>query len=202
LRKKADLVFSLVVLLLAGWMVWQARAWQLTASLFPFTVGIPAIALALLQCGFALRRLRQPEPAAGQGQTVYQGAAADAVASAIESAYGVESEAAQALELDPAVARRRTLEISAWIVAFAVGVLLLGFRLGAFLLPLLFLKFAAREGWRSSILLGLVTYVLFYGIFVAGLHLVLPPGQIADSLGLDSFDSYAVDPLLRLLGGH
>jgi len=78
-------------------------------------------------------------------------------------------------------------------------VLLLGFRVSAALLPLLFLKVAARERWSNSIMLGMGTYLLFYLIFVAGLHLVLPPGTVADTFGLDSFDSYLVDPITNLL---
>ncbi len=200
MQKKADLAFSVVVLLLAVGMVWQARQWELTASLFPFTVGIPAIGLALLQCSFAVRELARRQ-ATSTAEAAYEDAGAGTVASAIESAFGKESEATQALEIEPALARRRTLEMSAWIVGFAAGVLLLGFRVSALLLPMLFCRIAAREGWRTSVGLGLVTYLLFYGIFVAGLHLVLPPGAVADTLGLDSFDSYLVDPVARIIAG-
>jgi hypothetical protein len=211
LQKKADLAFSVAVLLLLAWMVWQAMGWQVTASLFPFTVGLPALALALLQCTFAVRKLRQ-KAAGPAGETFqtrllqlsqpdYHDAGAGAVASAIDSAYGPGSEASEALEIDPAVARRRTIEMSVWILAFTAAVVLLGFRVSAALLPFLFMRIAARERWLPSILLGIGTYLVFYWIFVAGLHLVLPGGTIADALGLESFDSYLVDPIGVAIGG-
>ncbi|HYY89733.1 MAG TPA: hypothetical protein VFA49_13120, partial [Chloroflexota bacterium] len=63
-RKQADLIFSVVLLAVVGWMVWEAGKWDLRARLFPLAVGVPALGLALLQLGFLLRPTRAQTPAA------------------------------------------------------------------------------------------------------------------------------------------
>ena len=57
--------------------------------------------------------------------------------------------------------RRRTLEISFWAVAFAVGLYLLGFKVGGLIIPTIFLRFQARELWLTSLLYSLGVYVFF-----------------------------------------
>jgi hypothetical protein len=57
-RKQIDLLVSVVVLAVISWMVWEARQWDVRARLFPLAVGIPAIGVALVQVGFAVRSLR------------------------------------------------------------------------------------------------------------------------------------------------
>ncbi len=177
MRTKAELAVSVAILLGVSWMVWYARDWSLLARLFPTTIGVLAIVVAAVQCGFAVRN-------------VMAGAAP-----AKPSGYAV---AAEAVPAD--VVRRRTWEIALWFLVFGVGVMLLGFRVSALLLPLAFLKVAARESWRTAVPLAAGIYFAFYLIFSVGLHIPFPPGAVADVLGIDSFDSYVVDPAIDAIG--
>jgi len=104
--------------------------------------------------------------------------------------------AAAGVTLEPILARRRTLSIAAWTLAFALGFWLLGFKVGGPLLSLLFLRFQARESWTMSVLYGLGVYLFFLLGFELALGVPLPPGVIATSLGLQSIDGYLVNPLL------
>jgi len=225
-RKKADLVFSALLLLLAVWMVWAARDWAFRARLFPWTIGIPAIALASLQMVFAVRHVLESggQVAAGEGAPVAPSASHSAssgrgsgqaagqvdgaetdravVASAVEGAFGTGSEATEGEELPPEVVWRRTFGMSAWIMLFAVTVVLLGFKVSAGLATLAFLRFAAREKWKPTLLISLGTYLFFYLAFDRALNIPFPPGWIAETLGLQSFDAYLVDPVIRLLAGR
>jgi hypothetical protein len=179
---RGDFLFGLVVLGMLGWMVWEARAWPLTPQLFPLTIGIPAVALALLQVGFATRRLfgwsrqraAEPRPA-------------------------MEPLAAGEGVLSAALARQRTIEMAFWILAFTLGVLVLGFRVGALVLPLAFFRLAGRERWRVAVPIAFGTYLCFTLLFAKGLHIPFPNGVLADTLGLESPDSYVLRPLLGAL---
>ncbi len=170
MRNRTDIVIGVLLVALLLWAVWEAQDWPARTRFFPLAVGYPVLVMAgvHLACSLWLG-LRSPEPA-------------------------VEA----AAPLDPAVVRRRTLEISFWAVAFAVGLWLLGFKVGGLVMPVLFLRFQARELWRTSLLYGLGVYLFFKGGLEEALSFPLPPGRIAHSLGLYSFDSYLTDPILNL----
>ena len=215
LRKRADLVFSVLVLVMVVWMVWDAQNWSLRARLFPWTIGIPAVALALLQVGFAVKNMLQHEPAAAEAAVrptpgerpvpllpeEQRDEDAAVVAAAVESAFGAGSAAAEEEEIPPALARRRTVEMIAWILGFALGVTLLGFRLGAAVVTLAFMRWGAHERWKTTVIITLATYVVFFLIFDWGLNTPLPPGMIADAFGLDAFDAPLTDGIKRLFSG-
>lgn len=212
LRKRADLVVSIGILLLVAWMVFDAQQWSLRARLFPWTIGIPAVGLALLQVVFATRNIlaataapeaehapslvERPPPLPAVEQKDEDAAV---VAAAVESAFGAGSAAAEEEAIPPAVARRRTVEMSLWILAFGLGVVLFGFRLGAVLVTFGFLRWGAHESWKATILISIATYLMFFLIFDVGLNTPFPPGIIADALNVDAFDSVITDPIKRLI---
>lgn len=202
-RKQADLVFTLVLLAVVSWMVWEAGKWDLRARLFPVAVGVPAIGLALLQLGFLLKpslsrmRAAAPDraaPDAGQGSTGV------VMAEAIERAFGPGSASEVEAAVPPEVARARTLHMVGWVLAITVGIVVLGFELGAALLTFLFLRFASHERLRTSVLIALATYLSFYVLFDRALFIPFPPGALADAVGLEKpLDHYVVDPIASLL---
>ncbi len=214
-RKKADLIFSILILAIAVWMVWEARDWGFRARLFPWAIGYPAIGLALLQLGFAIRHALAPAPqpetqraaVARPGaprpdelEAIQRGPDAAVVEAAVESAFGPGSEAAEEEEeLPPELVRRRVIQMTAWILAFAVGVVLLGFKVSSALTTFAFLRFGAHETWKTTFWLALGTYLFFFLVFDYSLSIPLPPGWVAESLGLQSFDSYLTDPVIRLI---
>jgi hypothetical protein len=103
---------------------------------------------------------------------------------------------------DITMQRVRTISISAWSVAFAIGFWLFGFKLGAALLSLAFLRFQASESWKISLLYGLGAYFFFLVGFETALGSPLPVGMIAASLGLQSFERYLVNFILDLVLRH
>jgi hypothetical protein len=214
LRKRADLVVSVGIFLLVVWMVWDAQAWSIRARLFPWTIGIPAVGLALLQVVFATRNMlapaaREAEHAPSPTErpptlpaVEQKDEDAAVVAAAVESAFGAGSAAAEEEAIPPAVARRRTIEMSAWILAFGLGVVLFGFRLGAVMVTFGFLRWGAHESWKTTILIAIATYLMFFLIFDIGLNTPFPAGFIADALNVDAFDSVITDPIKRLISSR
>ena len=175
-RKQADLVFSLVLLVVVAWMVWEAGKWDLRARLFPVAVGLPAIGLALLQLGLLLK------PSGSR-----------AAVAAPESATLEDS-------IPPEVVRTRSLHMVGWVLAITLGIVLLGFELGAGLLTFAFLRFAAHERLRTSLLIALATYLSFYIVFDRALFIPFPPGAVAETVGLSKpIDHYVMDPVASLI---
>jgi hypothetical protein len=164
-------IFSLAVVAVVGWMVWQAGNWGYRARLFPTVVGIPAIGLALLQLGLLLK----PSNA--------------------QRGFSIAPEAPT-----PGVARARSLQMVGWVLAIAIGILLLGFELAAGMLTFLFLRFAAHERLRTSLAIALVTYLSFYVLFDRALLVPFPPGALAESLGLTKpLDHFLLDAAVSLI---
>ena len=182
-RTRNDVLISAFLVLLLVWVVWEARDWPFRTRLFPWSIGFPVLGLALVQFGIASWKATRRQ--------------IDASVDEIQSEAGekLESEAA----LDPKLFFQRTLSIAAWTIVFALGFWLFGFKVGGLLLSPAFLRFQARETWKMSILYGLGVYLFFLGGFEMALGFPLPPGIIATSLGLQSFDWYAVNPMLNLI---
>ena len=96
--------FSLLVLVFFGYLVWEAREWRLQARLYPWSIGIPMIVLALFQL---FRELR-----GGTREDGSEDAPADFQLTRT---------------VDGAVAVKRTANILAWILGFLAGIWLVGF---------------------------------------------------------------------------
>lgn len=202
MQKRADLAFSVVVLAIVSWLVWQATGWEPRARLFPLAAGVVALVAAAGQTIFAARQLRAAPPLATA--TLVDDDAADAparstagaiVAQAIEGAFGPGSLASGEELIAPEIVRQRTTEMVVWVLGITAGVLVLGFELGATVMSLAFLRLTAHERWRTSICVALGTYLFFYVIFDRGLHIPFPAGLIADALGLQALDHYVSDPI-------
>lgn len=177
MRNRTDIVIGVLLVTLITWAVWEAQGWPARTRFFPLAIGYPMLTMAAMHLAYSLwlglrpaQGLAVPEPAAEGG-----------------------------IVLDPAVVRRRTMEISFWAVAFALGLYLLGFKVGGLVIPTIFLRYQARELWRISLLYSLGVYVFFKIGLEEALSFPLPAGQIAYGLGLYSFDSYLIDPVLNLL---
>ena len=179
MRNRTDIVIGVLLVTLLTWAVWEAQDWPARTRFFPLAIGYPVLAMAMMHLGYSLwsgfrpPRFEQgpaePEPAAEAGPVP-----------------------------DPVVVRRRTRAMCVWAVAVAVGLWLLGFKVGGLVMPTIFLRYQARELWRTSLLYSLGVYVFFKGGLEEALSFPLPPGRIAHSLGLYSFDSYLTDPILNL----
>jgi hypothetical protein len=145
-RLSGAALFSLALAAVAAYAVYTALAWPPKAALFPLTMGIPLLALALVQ---TMVELRDPPAASGE-----------------------------------AMARRRVLAVFAWMVAFIVLVLLVGFPVAVPVFVFSYLVMQSREGWGLSIALAVVAWGFFHLVFERLLHFPFEAGLILRGGGL------------------
>jgi hypothetical protein len=177
-HRALDLVFACLVALVILWFVWEARDWSFHSRLFPWSVGITVLILALAQVALSVRNFQF-------------GSSKDDVE------LKVRPQDHQAAEVEPSEVWR-LVTIGSWIALFFLGIWLFGFRLGSLILTIAFLKFAAKEGYRESLSLGLVNYLFFLIIFDFALGVPLLEGAIAQWLGIESLDGFVLQELRNL----
>ena len=151
-------LFSASIVVLLGLALWQSRNFGYRAGLFPWAIGFPVLALAIVQLGMELLGFKKKPRAAEFGPGVGP-------------------------EISPELAYRRTLAILGWTIGFFVGIWLLGFSLAVPTTIILYLKFA-KEKWPITLALALVAWLFFYGLFDYALHVPFPDGQLFLWLGL------------------
>ena len=160
LRFQPRTLLTLFFFILFAYVVYAAWDMPREAKLYPWVVGL--IALALL--GYQLVREIMPSEEANSRET------------------GVDMDFTD----DEATreGKRRALELFGWLYGFALVLWLLGFYIS---IPLMVFAYMLRH--KESLVLtislpagtGLVTWIVF-GHF---LHLPFPPGYILEVLGLD-----------------
>lgn len=157
---KARAAFSLFLAALATYAVVSAWSWPSKAGLFPLVMGIPLLALALVQLVLDLR---------GKSEAAEGAAAMDLAPSA---------------DVAPELARRRTVATFAWMAAFVVLVFMVGFALAVPLFMFSYLMFQSSAGWWLSLALTAAAWGFFYGLFERLLRLPFGAGMIQTWLGL------------------
>jgi hypothetical protein len=162
LKIRPAAIFSFCALIFFIVFVYQAQEWRLQARLYPYAIGIPMVILAIIQLILDLKGVRAKQTS--------DGAPVDFQFSS---------------DVDPAVARRRTLNIFAWILGFFVGIVVLGFTITIPVLVFSYLKFQSGESWTLSIILSICAWLIFYGLFVRLLNLPFPEGLIFTWLGVN-----------------
>ncbi len=143
-------IFSLFVVVLFAWGLWEAWDWGFRARLFPWAVGFLGLGLGLAQLdlditGFLKKGVKALHPEVG-------------------------SEAASEA--------RRTASIVGWILGFFFAIWLLGFSWAIVVATFLYLKVGAGEKWLITIILTLVAFGSFYGLFIHVLHVPFPDGLL------------------------
>ena len=154
-------LFSLLVLVFFGYLVWEAQEWRLQARLYPLAIGIPMIFLAVINIVQELRGRKKEEA----------------------SNTPVDFQLTQTVE--PAVAVRRTLNMLSWIVGFLAGIWVLGFSITIAGMTFGFLKIQNKEGWRMSLVLTASAWLVYYVVFERTLLLPFPEGQVFRWLGME-----------------
>lgn len=141
--------FIVVVLVLA---LWQSRRFDFRTGLFPWAIGLPLLFLTIIQLAMDF---------SGKGN---------------RRSDDHLREAGRGLPVE--VVNRRTAGIFGWILAYFVGIWLLGFSLGVPLCTFIQLKIFGREKWPQSLIYTASTWVLIYGIFDRVLHVPFPTGDL------------------------
>ncbi len=190
-QKKIELILSLLIVGLLAWLLWEARAWPPHARLFPWSVEFSVLGLAVAQLGVAFWNIFRAGPA-------FKGADSDQARPAVSGEEGSRSRQGDA---DRKATHHRVITMQVWITVFFLGIWLLGFKVGSFVLSFAFLKLAAKERWGISIAFAVMSYLFFLVVFDLALHVPLGAGLIAEYLELNSLDMYLVKPLLSLLSG-
>ncbi len=152
-------LFNLVIVAAVAWALWESRRFNFRAGLFPWVVGFPILALAIIQLYFDF---------AGREK------------------FPRKSQAELELEIPAPVVIRRTAGIFGWIVGYLVAIWLLGFALGGPLCTFLMLKVGSRERWPITLAITAATWAFIYGVFDRTLHVPFPPGQLLLWLGTGS----------------
>lgn len=151
--------FALFMLFVMGYVVYEAQfgfgAWEPHSALLPWAIGLPSLLLTLYI--FIQESLRSTQKVKVE-----------------------ELSAEQQPEIDPIMVRQRTLSIASWIVGFFVAIWLVGFTAAAGVATFLYLKFGAREQWPITVVLTVVCWLFFYGVFDYALQLPFPDGAILD----------------------
>ncbi len=143
-------LFSALLVLLIVWALWESRHWGFRTRLFPWVIGFPALALALMQLNLEFTAFSHSKAA----------------------------EKVQQLGEEAALVRRRTVSISAWIFGFFVAIWLLGFSIAVPFSTFLYLKVGARERWPITVILTLLAWGGFSGLFEFILHVPFPEGLL------------------------
>jgi TctA family transporter len=151
----ARILFAFFLVGILGYVVYEAKfgfgAWEPRAARFPWVVGLPSFLLALYiliqECLRSTREVKVAE-------------------------YDLVLEPL----VEPIVERQRTIAISGWIVGFFVAIWLVGFVPASAIATFLYLKFGAREQWLITVVLAVVCWLFFYGVFDYALQLPFPKG--------------------------
>jgi hypothetical protein len=166
---------TLTMLAIFTVMVGVATTYPPAARFMPFTIGIPAIALCLLQLALDYYRQRHPETA-DSGDALQQ--AEDQVARMTGRRVAFDMPSENALFADTAqeagVRARRELVVWGYFLALIAGILLFGFRITVPVFLVAFLRFQAGTSWRNALAYGglgaLAMYVLFEKVLKVSLH--------------------------------
>jgi len=160
MKARTDIRFFLALgtVLLAGYALYSSIDWPLRTALFPRVIGIPLLLLALTEM--------------------------------ILSAVGVEKEREGhavdfelTTDVDPVIARKRTVDILGWTLGFLALILVIGFPIAVPLFVFLYLKLVGKEGWLLTLILTALSWLFIEGLFNRLLHIPFPEGWIFSLLG-------------------
>ena len=154
-------IFSFCALVFFCVFVYMAQDWRMQARLYPWTIGIPMLILAIVQVILELKGVK-----------------------AKQSSDATPMDYQFSKVTDPVIARKRTITMFSWLVGFIFGIWLLGFPIAIALMMFTYLKFQGKEPWVLSITLTVIAWVSFWILFVRLLNLPFPEGLLITWLGL------------------
>ena len=155
-------IFSFCALVFFIIFVYLAQDWRLQARLYPYAIGIPMLILAIVQVILDLKGVK-----------------------AKESSSATPMDFQFTKDVDPTTAKKRAIIMFAWLIAFFFLIWLVGFPIGIAVMMFTYLKWQGRESWKLSILLTVIAWLCFWGLFVKLLHLPFPDGLIFTWLGIE-----------------
>ncbi len=161
MKVRPQALFSFVALVFFIVFVYQAQEWRLQARLYPYAIGIPMIILAFIQVILDWKGVERKQK---------------------DDATPVDFQFSQ--DVEPALAKRRTINIFSWFIGFFFSVWLLGFSITIPLMVFSYLRIQSKEPWRLSLVLTGVAWFAFWALFVKTLTLPFPDGKVFIWLGI------------------
>ena len=171
---------TLLMLAIFVVMVGISTTYPEGARFMTFVVGIPAIALCILQLVLDLYRGR----AAAEDTRSTMQQAEDQVAriAGRRVQFDLPSENAMFTDTDrdPRETLRREIVVWGYFLALIASVLVFGFRITVPVFLIAFLRFQAGATWRSALLLGGIGAIVMYILFERVLRITLHSGFLTD----------------------
>lgn len=150
---------SLGLMIATAYMVITALQWPMKAALFPLAIGIPVFFMATAV--FLLDLF---------GKEDEKGAGSQALDFKLSQSDNQE------------LTNKRTIEIFLWILGFFVLIELVGFSLSVPLFFIGYMRLKSKESWMLTIILALIAWAFFYGLFVWLLDTPFMDGWIQQGL--------------------
>ncbi len=177
---------TLVMLTIFVVMVGIASQFPPQARFMPFVVGIPAIALCLLQLFLDFRASRRVKPnAPADMRNEYEKAQekiSEMVGQKMEFDMAHEKTQVVVSELPEKGETRREIIIWTCIIGLVASIILFGFWPTIPVFIVLFLHYFAEKSWRFSLALGATGTAILFLVFQKGLGVSLHSGFITEQL--------------------
>lgn len=144
---------ALAVAAAAGYGLYASLSWPLRAALFPRVIGIPLLALAVLEMflsAFGTEKQRE--------------------------GHAVDFELSK--DVDPSLARKRTAGMFLWTIAFMLLILSVGFTIAVPLFVLLYMRLAGGERWGLTLVFTIISWLFIEDLFNRLLHIPFPQGWL------------------------
>jgi TctA family transporter len=152
MQLSASTIFAATIVILLALALWQSRNFGFRAGLFPWVIGIPTLLLACVQFGKDLLGRKTARTAAAEWE--------------------------MPPDVEPELAKQRTIGILLWTVGFFLAIWILGFSYSVPVSMILYLKLAGKEKWPMTIAVSFFTWLFIYGLFERALSIPFPEGLI------------------------
>jgi hypothetical protein len=184
--KLSNSIMTGVMLAIFVALVWTASGYPEKARFMPFVIGLPAIALCLLQLLLDAReRRRVAEVADGRSdfakaeekvsQLVGRQVHFDVAHQEMPSGEGED-------EMPEREKVRREVILWGWFLGFIAAILLFGFWISIPIFLVTFLRFQAKATWRMALGLGIAGSVCLYFAFEKALGVSPHPGFVTPQI--------------------
>jgi hypothetical protein len=150
---KVRALLGLSVTIAAAYALYASLHWPYKTALFPRLISGPLLVLGLLET-FLCLYVREGHR---------EGGAVDFEFSS---------------DVDPIIARNRTLLLFLWVLGFFALILLIGFLWAVPIFVFLYLKLAGKEGWVLTISLTACSWLFMEGLFDRLLHIPFSRGWL------------------------
>lgn len=178
-------LFSILMFSIFAVMVWIAYGYTWPANFLPFVIGLPGMALTLLQIVLDVRNYRRVEGVIDP-RTDFERYMADI---AKHTGGKVQMELKEGTQLQTLVEdhsdmtasrNRRELILFGYFFLLIAVVLLFGFWIGYPIFMALFLRYYSRETWKLTAYLTVGSWLAMYGILVLVLEQILFEGFVTN----------------------